>query len=131
MQRLFSSDFARLFHLRSTFLLCGIAVVLLAGFGMGAASIGPLIGWGLFTLNAFFLYETGFSVIQTRTKIRSEAIVLLSTVGRLFFLLVVLVFVNQMGLPALLAVCGGLMFGQMNLHWTAGRRRRERPCSST
>jgi len=126
-----TSKFVRLFHLRSTLGLCGVAAGVLAGLGLVAAALGVLIGCALFTLNSFFLYEAGHSLIKASSKGRGGVIAALSSLGRFLFLAVALALVTRMGQCALFAACGGIFVGQVNLHLGYLRQRRIARCSST
>lgn len=126
-----TSKFVRLFHLRSTLGFCGVAAGVLAWFGLVAAALGVLIGCALFTLNSFFLYEAGHSLIKASSKGRGGVIAALSSLGRILFLAVALALVTRMGQCALFAACGGIFVGQVNLHLGYIRQRSAARCSST
>jgi hypothetical protein len=126
-----TSKFMRLFRLRSTLVLCGVAAEVLAGLGLATAALGVLIGCALFTLNCFFLYEAGHSLIKASSKGRGGASAALSSLGRFLFLAVALALVTRMGQCALFAACGGVFVGQVNLHLGYLWQRRIARCSST
>jgi len=126
-----TSEFARLFHLRSTLCVGIAAAVLLAAFGLGQAALGVLIGIGLFVATSAFLYEAGRSLFNASSAQRSRVMAALSSVGRLAFLAVSLALVSRLGRSVLIASCGGLLFGQMNLHLTYISRERSGPCSNS
>jgi len=126
-----TSEFMRLFRLCSTLGLCGVAAGVLAGLGLVAAALGVLIGCALFTLNCFFLYEAGHSLIKASSKGKGGVIAVLSSLGRFLFLAVALALVTGMGHSALFAACGGIFVGQVNLHLGHLRQRSAARCSST
>ncbi len=126
-----TSEFARLFHLRSTLCVGIAAAVLLAAFGLGQAALGVLIGMGLFVATSAFLYEVGRSLFNASPARRSRVMAALSSVGRLAFLAVSLALVSRLGRSVLIASCGGLLFGQMNLHRAYILRERSGPCSNS
>jgi len=124
------SELTRFFHLRSTLGLCGVAAGVLAGLGLVAAALGVLIGCALFTLNSFFLYAAGHSLIEANSKGRGGVIAALSSLGRFLFLAVALALVTRMGQCALFAACGGIFAGQVNLHLGHIMRRKTARCSN-
>lgn len=126
-----TSEFARLFHLRSTICVGVAAAVILAVFGLGQAALGVLIGMGLFVATSAFLYEAGRSLFNASSARRGRGMAALSSVGRLAFLAVSLALVSRLGHSVLIASCGGLLFGQMNLHRAYILRERSGPCSNS
>jgi len=126
-----TSGFARLFHLRSTICVGAAAAVLLAVFSLGQAALGVLIGMGLFVATSAFLYEAGRSLFNASSARRGRVMAVLSSVGRLAFLAVSLALVSRLGRSVLIASCGGLIFGQMNLHLTYILREKSGPCSNS
>lgn len=111
--------------------VCGVAAAFLAVVGLSALAVGVLIGVALFILKSFFLYEVGRSLIKGGSKGRGGTIAALSSLARVLFLVVALTLVARMGSSALFAACGGLLFGQFNLHLACIWRRRVARCSST
>jgi hypothetical protein len=97
----------------------------------GRLSLGVLIGFALFVLNALFLYESGRSLLGGASRGRARMIASLSGLGRLVFLGVILGLVGGLGTDALLGACGGLLVGQGALHVAALVRRGVGRCSST
>jgi hypothetical protein len=120
-----------LFRLRGTILLCSMTAFLCALFGLEAAPIGMGIGYVLFVLNAFFLYEGGRSLLSAGSGSKGRVIAALSSLGRILFLMVALVFVARMGTQVLLFAGGGLLLGQLNLHLAHILRRGGTRCSNT
>lgn len=126
--------FFRLFRLWELFLIGGGASGLLAVFGLLTAAIGLLIGFGLFALKSFFLYEASRSLLQNAGRKRSGVIAAFASFGRFIFLGVALALVAQFDQMALFAACGGLIFSQAYLHLSYLIRMRAagRPqCSNT
>ena len=126
-----SLEFAKLFRLRSTLVVCGIAIIFSTVVGAWEAVAGILIGYALFVLKSFFLYEAGRSLLGITSKRKGRAIAALSSLGRILFLAAVLALVSQMGTLPLLSACGVLLVGQVNLHLSYIRKRRIPRCSST
>ena len=126
-----TSEFARLFHLRSTICVGVAAAVILAVFGLGQAALGVLIWMGQFVSTSSFLYEAGRSLFNASSARRGRGMAALSSVGRLAFLAVSLALVSRLGHSVLIASCGGLLFGQMNLHRAYILRERSGPCSNS
>ena len=116
MKNSLSHEVVTLFRLRSTLLLCSATAFLCALFGLEAAPVGMGIGYALFVLNAFFLYEGGRSLLGAGHSKKGRAIAALSSLGRILFLMVALLFVARMGTQILLFAGGGLLLGQLNLH---------------
>lgn len=123
-------EFGGLFHLRSAGLWCGLAAVGICAVS-GQVSLGVVIGFGLFALNALFLYESGRSLLAGSSRGRARRIALFSGLGRLLFLAVTLGLVAGLGTEALLGACGGLLLGQVNLHVATLLKRGVGRCSST
>lgn len=119
-----------LFRLRSAGLLCGLAAAGLCAVS-GRASLGILIGFGLFVLNLLFLYESGRSLLGGTSRGRARMIAAFSGIGRLVFLAVALGAVALLGSDALLGACGGLLLAQANLHVATLVKRGVGRCSST
>ena len=127
----FSHEVVILFRLRSTLLLCSATAFLCAFFGLEAAPIGMGIGYGLFVLNAFFLYKAGRSLLGVGRSKKGRTIAALSSLGRILFLMVALAFVARMGTQVLLFAGGGLLLGQLNLHLAHILKRRGTQCSNS
>ncbi|MEA1871705.1 MAG: hypothetical protein U9N00_05895 [Candidatus Bipolaricaulota bacterium] len=89
------------------------------------------IGYILFVLNAFFLYEGGRSLLGAGYSKKGRAIAALSSLGRILFLMVALVFVARMGKQVLLFAGGGLLLGQLNLYLAHILQRRGTRCSNS
>lgn len=90
-----------------------------------------LIGFGLFALNALFLYESGRSLLGGTSRGRARMIASFSGLGRLLFLGVILSLVEGLGTGALVGACGGLLLAQANLHVAALLKRGVGRCSNT
>jgi hypothetical protein len=131
MKNSLSHEIVTLFHLRSTLLLCSATAFLCTLCGLETALIGMGIGYALFVLNAFFLYEGGRSLLGAGHSRKGRAIAALSSLGRILFLMVALVFVARMGTQVLLFAGGGLLLGQLNLHLAHILRRRSTQCSNS
>ena len=131
MKNSLSHEVVTLFRLRSTLLLCSATAFFCALFGLGAAPIGMGIGYALFVLNAFFLYEGGRSLLSAGSGFKGRAIAALSSLGRTLFLMVALAFVARMGTQVLLFAGGGLLLGQLNLHLAHILKRRGTQCSNS
>jgi len=97
-------------------LCCAIAIVLLA-VGQPTAAAGVAIGYGLFVLNAVFLWEAGRSLMSSARARGGGVLAGLSSSVRLLLLGVCLagVFIG-LGRAAGLGACGGLFLSQVNLH---------------
>ncbi len=117
MKESFLREIISLFRLRRALLLCCGTILVAAFFDMGRAPFGTLIGYGLFVLNAFFLYESGRSLLGANpsAKWRWRVIAALSSFGRILFLAIALGLTAQLGTSTLLFTCGGLLLGQLNL----------------
>ena len=131
MKNSFLHEVVTLFRLRSTLLLCSATAFLCMLFGLEVAPIGMGIGYALFALNAFFLYEGGRSLLGAGHSKKGRAIAALSSLGRILFLMVALVFVARMGTQVLLFAGGGLLLGQLNLHLAHIIRRGSTQCSNS
>ena len=126
-----SHEVVTLFRLKSTLLLCSATAFFCALFGLETAPIGMGIGYILFVLNVFFLYEGGRSLLGTDRSKKGRTIAALSSLGRILFLMVALVFVARMGTQILLFAGGGLLLGQLNLHLAHILKRRDTQCSNS
>ncbi|MCD5415532.1 hypothetical protein LR032_00230 [Candidatus Bipolaricaulota bacterium] len=111
----FFRELISLFRLRSALLLCCGTILFAAFFDMGSAPFGTLIGYGLFALNAFFLYESGRSLINVNSSAKGRVIASLASLSRILFLGIALGLTAQLGTATLLFACGGLLLGQLNL----------------
>jgi|LZCG01.1.fsa_nt_gb hypothetical protein len=131
MKNLFSHEVVTLFRLPSALLLCSATAFLSALLGLTEAPVGMGIGYSLFVLNAFFLYEGGRSLLSTDSSGKGRMIAILASLGRMAFLAVALAFVARMGTQVLLFACGGLLLGQVNLHLSHLFKRRAARCSNT
>jgi len=97
-------------------LCCATAIVLLV-IGQPMAAAGVAIGFGLFLLNAVFLWEAGRSLLSSGRARGGGMLAGLSSSVRLLLLAVCLagVFIG-LGRAAGLGACGGLFLSQVNLH---------------
>jgi len=109
-------------RLGSGFFLSAIVAGILVAVGrpMGAAGVG--IGFTLYAINVFFLYETARSLLSRSDPGGPRFLAAASSVGRLLFLGTVLTLVFfLLGREALIGGCGGLFLSQVNLHLQRGR----------
>jgi len=114
MRSLLTSEFGRLFRIGVPLLVCSAAAVVLASLGMGVTGLWVLAGLGLFLVNAFVLYRAARSLLRAATG-RGVALAGLLGGGRMVLLAVVLGLAGLMGVQALLACAGSLLFCQANL----------------
>lgn len=109
-------------RLGSGFLLCAVLAMILFSFGLRSAAAGVGIGFSLYVLNIFFLYETARGLLARADSGGPRMITAASSIGRLLFLGIVLTSVSLfLGRFALLGACGGLFLSQVNLHLQMGR----------
>lgn len=106
-----------LFRLRSAGLLIGGVFVVLLILGRISAAIGIVLGLALYAVNLFLMLEIGRSLLRRSDEHRPKAMAALSSVGRLFFIAIVLSMIAIfVGRDAVLGACGGLLIAQVNLH---------------
>lgn len=130
MRILLTSEFAKLFRLGGLIVLGLIGVSVLMTIGFLQAAAGLALGLSLFVLNTFFLYEAGRALIKRDSRKIGRAIAAFSSVGRILFLAMGLVFVSRMGQVTLLAACGGLFLGQIYLHLSHVMKENTGRCSN-
>lgn len=115
MNRGTDSGFISLFRLPSYLLVTSVAGIVLGSLGLGMVAVGLLIGVSLYIVNLIFLYEGGKSLLSSESRRNSRMIAMASSLGRMLFLAVALVFVLRIGFVTFVAACGGLLAGQVNL----------------
>ena len=115
MNRGTEGGFVSLFRLPSYLLVTSVAGIVLGSLGFGMTAIGLLIGVSLYIANLIFLYEGGKSLLSSESRRNSRMIAMASSLGRMLFLAVALVFVLRIGFVTFVAACGGLLAGQVNL----------------
>jgi len=117
MPRLLLSEPVSLLRLGSGFFVCAVVAAILFAFGQRLAAAGVGVGFVLYALNLFFLYETARGLLTRADSGGPRFLAAASSVGRLLFLGIMLTFVFLfLGRAALLGACGGLFLSQVNLH---------------
>jgi len=117
MPRLLLSELFRLLRLGSGIFLCAVAAGILIAFGRPMAAAGVGIGFALYAINLFFLYEAARGLLSRADSGGPRFLAAASSVGRLLFLGMILTLVFLfLGRAALIGACGGLFLLQVNLH---------------
>ena len=123
--------FVDIFRLRVVWPVIAIGAGGLAATGHWDMAIGAVIGGALFTLNSFFIYETGKSLLAGDSRARSGFIAAFAPLGRLTFLGIVLAGVSIIGRTTLFAAMGGMLLGQVLIHLGYWRRKEVSSCPET
>ncbi len=105
-----------IFRLRLLWPVLALGAVIAVACGAPNVALGLALGGGLFTLNAWFIYEAGRSLLSHRRRRTGGLIAGLGSVGRLAFLGVGLASVSLLGQTALFAAMSGLFLGQVLVH---------------
>jgi hypothetical protein len=106
-----------LMRIPTALVLCSLVAGGLWAFGETRAAAGVAIGWALYTINAWMLYEIGRAFLCARSAGAANLLASMSTVGRLAMLFVALIFVHLgLGRSATLGACGGVLLPLLNLH---------------
>ncbi len=123
--------FVEIFRLRAFWGAIGVGAGLLAAFGEGSSACGLAIGGALFTLNSFFIYEAGRSLISGKNRARGGFIAGIAPLGRFAFLGIGLAGTAALGQGALFSAMGGVMFGQVLIHLGHLKRGKVAGCPDT
>ena len=108
----------RLLRVPSALGLCLLAAVILLALGYRWAAVGVGIGFGLYAVNGFFLYETGRSLLSGGSAKTVRWVAAGSSAGRLLLLGMSLGAVGFfLGREAVLGAGGGLLVSQLNLRF--------------
>ncbi len=123
--------FVEIFRLRAFWGAIAVGAGLLAGFGRWGPACGLAIGGALFTLNSFFIYEAGRSLLSRGNRARGGFIAGIAPLGRFAFLGVGLAGTAALGQEALFSAMGGVMLGQVLIHLGHLRRGKVAGCPNT
>jgi len=123
--------FIEIFRLRVFWGATVVGAGLLAGFGEWSPACGLAIGGALFTLNSFFIYEAGRSLISAGDRARGGFIAGVAPLGRFAFLGIGLAGTAALGQGALFSAMGGVMLGQALLHLGHLKRGKVTECPDT
>ncbi len=116
MKQVSRIGFVDIFRLRIVWPVIVVGAGSLAATGHWDMAVGTLIGGGLFTLNSFFIYETGKSLLAGDSRTRSGFIAAFAPLGRLAFLGIAFAGISTIGQMMLFAAMGGMLLGQVLIH---------------
>ncbi len=131
MKQAFRIGFADIFRLRIVWPMIIIGAGSFAAAGRWDLASGVLIGGLLFTLNSFFIYETGKSLLAGDNRRRTGLIAAFAPLWRLMFLGTAFAGVSAVGHSTLFAAMGGMLLGQVAIHLGYLRHKEVADCPET